>query len=964
VETFRVDIPVSVDDQTTPALQKMGKQLDALIAKAKRVEAQMAKMQAQATQTFGNTTVTVSLRGDAAAGIERARRDLVWMAQRAHVVRVNYEVSVNGQRALGPGGAQRMLGPSRGLATNGLFAAGFAANLDRVVRGMGRGLASGGGGMGALPPGGAAASGPNGPNWWRSTFALPPGRPTSARSRFWSAGQRGGGFSAADVERTVGAVGRVARAVSGGVDGAVDGLGSLVQNLFSLRTALMTVVGGIVLDRAILQPIGAYDQYNRARLAIQGTFGRNGMAGGGAMVDDIDRLATRNAGIVDRGDLFEVGQQLALFKMSPSNQRRLLAGALDQAAVGGTGAGGVASIASAFERTGDKDRFGMREARSLESAKVPIVDILAKGLGMDRRAVDFALEKNFVNAKDAFELTLRYFESIKRDADDLKDHSLPLLAARMQAAFDVNVIRPFGKGLTEGIMSALPGLSAGLNENASAWARWQARVEPIGRWIGKELGGFIRGLEHDLETLDAILNSRIVKDVQDIPRVLRERTRRGQAILDPAGANGRALLDQRHDEQGAPTDARVSGATIVGAGAQAAGDAAGGVSSGLRNPLARSALSMVPGGDLIATALDALLSPTKAEGAELGTVPQVASGALAGLDPNVVKNACGPLAAAALARGFGLAVDDKKIVQQSLEKGLFDTTNGTHGVAAFQQEAALAGLRTTQINRDEALAQLRAGKHVAISSGAHYFEGSSIDAQGRVHVGNSGLAMSRYGGTADMTLDEMDAASKRMSGSGINGYVGGLGPGGQAGGSIDDRMAAAKAAGDLHAYARLAAAKRGVNPTIFERQIQEESGFRADGPDSGAGARGIAQLMPVHWRAVDPRNPYASLDYAAQMDADALKRRGGDYEGMLRDYNAGPNSANPYNGETNKYVNDVMSGSQGGAGVHIGSINVNVPLVSADALDEGTRRRLAKALADETAAEIAKNLQSVGQNRP
>jgi tape measure domain-containing protein len=961
VDTFRVDVPITIDDQTSPALQKMGKQLDALIAKAKRVEAQMAKMQAQATQTFGNTTVTVTMRGDAAAQIERARRDLVWMAQRAHVVRVNYEVSVNGQRALGPGGARRMLGPSRSVSTNDLFAAGFAANLNRVVNGMGRGLASGGGGRGMLPPGGVAASGPSGPNWWRSTFVLPPGRPTSAQSRFWSAGQGGGGFSPAGAAAGAAQVGR---AVNGAVNGAVGGLGNLVQGLFSLRNALVTVVGGIVLDKAILQPIAAYDQYNRSRLAIQGTFARNGMAGGAGMVDDIDRLATRNAGIVDRAGLFSAGQQLALFKMSPSNQRRLLEGALNQAAVGGTGTEGLSAITSAFERTGDKDRFGMREARSLEAAKVPIVDILTKGLGMDRRAVDFALEKNFVNAKDAFELTLRYFDSIKRDADDLKDHSLPLLAARMQAAFDVNVVRPFGKGLTEGIMSALPGLSAGLAQNASAWERWQQRVEPIGRWLGKELGGFVRGLDHDLQTLDAILNSQAVRDIQDIPRVLRERTRRGQAILDPAGANGRALLDQRHDEQGAPTDARVSGATIVGAGAQAAGDAAGGVSSGLRNPLARSALSMVPGGDLIATALGALLSPSKAEGAELGTVPQVASGALAGLDPNVVKNACGPLAAAALARGFGLAVDDKKIVQQSLEKGLFDTTNGTHGVAAFQEEAALAGLRTTQINRDEALAQLRAGKHVAISSGAHYFEGSSIDARGRVHVGNSGLAMSRYGGSADMTLDEMDAASKRMSGSGINGYVGGLGPGGQAGGSIEDRMAAAKAAGDLHAYARLAAAKRGVNPTVFERQIQEESGFRADGPDSAAGARGIAQLMPVHWRAVDPKNPYASLDYAAQMDADALKRRNGDYEGMLRDYNAGPNSTNPYNGETNKYVGDVLSGNQGGSGVHIGSINVNVPLVSADALDEGTRRRLAKALADETAAEIAKNLQSVGQNRP
>jgi hypothetical protein len=53
----------------------------------------------------------------------------------------------------------------------------------------------------------------------------------------------------------------------------------------------------------------------------------------------------------------------------------------------------------------------------------------------------------------------------------------------------------------------------------------------------------------------------------------------------------------------------------------------------------------------------------------------------------------------------------------------------------------------------------------------------------------------------------------------------------------------------------------------FVAMIRQESGFDLDviqgRRDSPAGARGIAQLMPVHWAAVDPLDPPAALRYAA-----------------------------------------------------------------------------------------------------
>src|SRR5215467_14378047 len=77
--------------------------------------------------------------------------------------------------------------------------------------------------------------------------------------------------------------------------------------------------------------------------------------------------------------------------------------------------------------------------------------------------------------------------------------------------------------------------------------------------------------------------------------------------------------------------------------------------------------------------------------------------------------------------------------------------------------------------------------------------------------------------------------------------------------------------GDLQDYARQAANRAGIDPDIFLRQIQQESGFNP-GARSPAGAIGIAQFMPDTARGlgIDPTDPYAALDAAARLDASNL----------------------------------------------------------------------------------------------
>ena len=93
---------------------------------------------------------------------------------------------------------------------------------------------------------------------------------------------------------------------------------------------------------------------------------------------------------------------------------------------------------------------------------------------------------------------------------------------------------------------------------------------------------------------------------------------------------------------------------------------------------------------------------------------------------------------------------------------------------------------------------------------------------------------------------------------------------------------------DYRALSRQDAQAAGMNPDIFERQIQEESGFnpRALSP---AGAEGIAQFMPAVAASlgVDPWNPVSALAGAARLMASYLRKYKGDYAKALAAYNAG-----------------------------------------------------------------------------
>lgn len=111
-----------------------------------------------------------------------------------------------------------------------------------------------------------------------------------------------------------------------------------------------------------------------------------------------------------------------------------------------------------------------------------------------------------------------------------------------------------------------------------------------------------------------------------------------------------------------------------------------------------------------------------------------------------------------------------------------------------------------------------------------------------------------------------------------------------------------------------AANKYGVDPALVAAVAKQESGFNQEA-SSGAGARGIMQLMPETAKGlgVNPDDMVQNIEGGAKYLAEMLKAYDGDIEMALAAYNAGPGNVEAAGGdmsrlpkETQNYVPAVM----------------------------------------------------------
>lgn len=116
----------------------------------------------------------------------------------------------------------------------------------------------------------------------------------------------------------------------------------------------------------------------------------------------------------------------------------------------------------------------------------------------------------------------------------------------------------------------------------------------------------------------------------------------------------------------------------------------------------------------------------------------------------------------------------------------------------------------------------------------------------------------------------------------------------------------------LVALADQAAKRYGVDPALFRRLIQQESGWNPAAA-SPAGARGLTQVVPKWHPNADLSTPQSQLDYGAKHLSTLMRNFGNDPALALAAYNAGAGAVKKHGGvppyaETQNYVKSILSG--------------------------------------------------------
>jgi hypothetical protein len=173
---------------------------------------------------------------------------------------------------------------------------------------------------------------------------------------------------------------------------------------------------------------------------------------------------------------------------------------------------------------------------------------------------------------------------------------------------------------------------------------------------------------------------------------------------------------------------------------------------------------------------------------ERGNIPAVNAPGTVG-NPDLVPNqftdralsaseaaaACGPAAAVAFARAMGRNPTLREALDLAKQVN-WTPGGGMNGIANQGRLLDRMGIPNRVVvtgeRPDEApiIRDIQGGNPVTISSAGHYFVADAYR-DGRYHVGTSGTVVSRYGGSDWMTIAQMNEASRRLAGGGINGVL-------------------------------------------------------------------------------------------------------------------------------------------------------------------------------------------------
>lgn len=746
--------------------------------------------------------------------------------------------------------------------------------------------------------------------------------------------------------------GAVFRKLLGGEDagggGGAAGAAAGGSGMFGLVTGAAAIYGiyrllGQAVD-LVGRAITTSDDMRRASLTMQAIYQmnpyvQNGQVGA-SLFNTLSQTAITSAGVMTRGEVFQMGRSLALGGATGGFSGRATQVASDLEMLTGKGAG--QQFVSAIEQVIDTEELNARNLQLLRRATgLPVEQILGREFGISPQEVTARAKTGQLLPFTSLDAILRATEKLHGEVEGIARGSAPLMAARMEEAFDQKIITTFGNSLNAQITPALARIYDQATMAGGAFDRWGPAISRAGTLLGTILA----------YPVNAIANA--------------SEAERNALYGDPSHQFGSGEIGRV--ESGTERAAREDKTGIIRGYVDATKARRAAGLSGSGTVVGDAIANSGPVGRLIA----GLFGAKGASAAELDspmTSPQFGQGSNR-LEESLrrqnleqyIADACAPIVEAGIIRSVGGVADEGSLMRDAIQSGDFNTSTrewqGPQAMVNALGRNKVASSLGTQAEAEAALAQ---GQSVGISTPGHWLLASGYDpATGTYNVGSTGEAF--VGGSSRMTKQQIEAAGSRGRSSITPATF--VIPG--QGSPVIDK------ANKLRAIEAVALAN-GLSPDAARAAAAiaiSEGGMGGAAGDNGQ-SFGDFQLyekgeLPGYAAATGQTvaqakaqlraNPSAADDYALHgyLGQSLKKGEAGGYHGA---------ALATYGSQFGQRAVAERAGNAGAAYGQAPPVTVNLTINGADLSDQATRQHIAAQMVDAMGQELAGGVDAVDQN--
>ncbi|HXI16874.1 MAG TPA: tape measure protein, partial [Chloroflexota bacterium] len=487
-------------------------------------------------------------------------------------------------------------------------------------------------------------------------------------------------------------------------------------------------------------------------------------------------------------ELVDASRQLLAYGFAADRVLPMLTAIGNASSSVGAGSEGIQRITRALGQMQAKGRVLQEDLMQIQELGINPGELMLRGFQREGEAIrDMRHFQDLVTAgaiparravrlfTEEIEREPRYAGMMAKQAKSFKG-----LRETIEDTFETGILTSWGKGMMNAVKPRLDELATWLQSNDPVVKRWQAGIESLGYSFADTLAGGIETVVRkggQLFSSEEFLNAptffdkiKVAADqmgtelgvtgkdldsfkknaqsfATDMATIARAAAGVIQALQDVNEWWGKSGLGRSPMESGA--NAGIATREFFASVFERIGEAVSGKRKGSGGPPPPTFTPVTPGTP------GASMSAGFWESAAAGglTVPQTQAYLRQfGFDEATIASACGPIAAAGMAKGLGLAVNDADVIRMAGKYG-WQAGPGMGGVPNFQKLLGGLGVQSEVVDRATALAAMAKGEPIAMSTLQHYFVGQGVDPTKGIHVGNSGTA--RAGGQEWMNLADI-----------------------------------------------------------------------------------------------------------------------------------------------------------------------------------------------------------------